>query len=108
MYRVTFNFEQEELGQIKLEQVEAGQTLLELALKNAIAIHHNCGGVCACATCHLYINKGEAYLEEKSRREEHFIPRAIRPKTNSRLACQCLILEGSGEIEVTVPIRKAK
>lgn len=103
MYRIKFNFEQPGLQSIILENIEEGQSLLEVALKNDIELHHNCGGVCACSTCHIYVHKGEDSLEELSDKEEDFIDRAVNPRINSRLGCQCLLLEGDGEIEVTLP-----
>jgi ferredoxin, 2Fe-2S len=103
MYTVKFNFEQKGLEPVTLEQVEPGQSLLEIALTNDIDLHHNCGGVCACTTCHLYIEKGMEHIDELSDREEDFIDRAISPKLNSRLGCQSLLLDGIGLIEVTLP-----
>ena len=103
MYTVKFNFEQKGVESILLEKVEAGQTLLELALKNDIELHHNCGGVCACTTCHLYIESGMEFVDEISDREEDFIDRAVNPTLNSRLGCQSLLLDGKGVIEVTLP-----
>ena len=103
MYTVRFKFEQPGLEPVTIEGIEDGQSLLEVALKNDIELHHNCGGVCACSTCHLYVEKGENSLEELSDREEDFIDRAINPRLNSRLGCQCVLQEGDGEIEVTLP-----
>jgi 2Fe-2S ferredoxin len=103
MYRIKFNFEQAGLETITLENIEEGQSILEVALKNDIELHHNCGGVCACSTCHVYVNKGEDFLEELSDKEEDFIDRAVNPRINSRLGCQCLLLEGDGDVEVTLP-----
>lgn len=103
MYTVKFNFEEKGLEPVTLNNVEAGQSLLELALSNDIDLHHNCGGVCACTTCHLYIEKGMDHIDELTDREEDFIDRAISPKLNSRLGCQSLLLDGDGEIEVTLP-----
>lgn len=104
MYTVKFNFEEKGLAPITLENIEDGQSLLEVALKNDIELHHNCGGVCACSTCHLYVEKGDGFLEELSDKEEDFIDRAVSPKLNSRLGCQCLLNSGeSGFIEVTLP-----
>jgi 2Fe-2S ferredoxin len=103
MYNVKFNFEEKGVSPVSFEKVEAGLTLLEIALMNDIELHHNCGGVCACTTCHLYIEKGMEHLEEISDREEDFIDRAVNPKLNSRLGCQSLLLDGSGDIEVTLP-----
>ena len=103
MYNITYKFEQKGLEPITFNNVEAGQSLLEVALKNDINLHHNCGGVCACSTCHLYVEQGDAFLEELSDREEDFIDRAISPRLNSRLGCQCVLQPGSGSIVVTLP-----
>jgi len=103
MYTIKFNFEQQGLQPVTLENIKAGQSILEVALIHDIDLHHNCGGVCACSTCHLYVNKGEDFLEELTDKEEDFIDRAVNPRLNSRLGCQCLLLEGSGEVEVTLP-----
>ncbi len=103
MYTIKFNFEQKDLEPVVLSNIEAGQSILEIALKNDIELHHNCGGVCACTTCHLYVEKGMEYIDELSDREEDFIDRAMNPRLNSRLGCQSLLLDGSGEIEVTLP-----
>ncbi|MBY0535151.1 MAG: 2Fe-2S iron-sulfur cluster binding domain-containing protein [Chitinophagaceae bacterium] len=103
MYNITFKFEQKGLEPITLNNVEADQSILELALGNEIELHHNCGGVCACSTCHLYVEKGEQFIEELSDKEEDFIDRAINPRLNSRLGCQCVLLPGSGDITVLLP-----
>ncbi|HVT86484.1 MAG TPA: 2Fe-2S iron-sulfur cluster-binding protein [Chitinophagaceae bacterium] len=103
MYTLKFNFEQKDLQPLILENVEPGNSLLEIALMNDIELHHNCGGVCACTTCHLYIEKGMEHIEEISDREEDFIDRAVNPRLNSRLGCQSVLLDGDGEIEVTLP-----
>lgn len=103
MYNITFKFEQKGLEPVTLKNIEADQSLLEVALKNDIELHHNCGGVCACSTCHLYIEKGGDLVEELNDREEDFIDRAVNPRLNSRLGCQSLLNEGGGEIEVMLP-----
>jgi ferredoxin, 2Fe-2S len=103
MYNITIKFEEKGLKPITLSNIEAGQSLLEIALKNDIELHHNCGGVCACSTCHLYVEKGEQHIEELSDKEEDFIDRAVSPRLNSRLGCQCVLNDGSGTIEVTLP-----
>ena len=103
MYTVRIRFEQKTLEPVILKNIPPGQTLLELALGNDIELHHNCGGVCACTTCHLYIEKGMEFIEEITDREEDFIDRAANPRLNSRLGCQSLLNEGEGEIEVILP-----
>ena len=103
MYTITYNFEQKGCSSITLENIEEGQSLLEVALKNDIELHHNCGGVCACSTCHLYVKKGMEHIAELSDKEEDFIDRAVSPRIESRLGCQCELKAGAGEIEVTLP-----
>ena len=105
MYSVTFRFEQKNLEPITIENLEPDQSILEVALKNDIDLHHNCGGVCACSTCHIYLEQGEDLVEEISDKEEDFIDRARNPKLNSRLSCQCVLLgkPGNGKLEVFVP-----
>lgn len=103
MYNITFKFEQKGLEPVTLSNIAPGQSILELALDHGIDLHHNCGGVCACSTCHLYVESGDQFLEELSDKEEDFIDRAVSPRLNSRLGCQCELLPGSGSITVTLP-----
>lgn len=104
MYTIKVNFEQKGLEPKTLTNVPAGDSLLEVMLDNDIELHHNCGAVCACSTCHLYVNKGMDNLEELSDKEEDFIDRAVNPRINSRLGCQCVLLDdGDGEVEITLP-----
>jgi 2Fe-2S ferredoxin len=103
MYNITFKFEQKGLEPVTLSGIEPDQSILEVALKNDIELHHNCGGVCACSTCHVYVDGGEEFLEELSDKEEDFIDRAVSPRINSRLGCQCVLQGGDGNIYVTLP-----
>ena len=103
MYEITFRFEQKGLEPITLSGIESDQSILEVALKHDIILHHNCGGVCACSTCHIYVDKGDEFVEELSDKEEDFIDRAVSPRLNSRLGCQCVLLDGAGKIAVTLP-----
>ncbi len=103
MYQIKVNFEQKSLEPQTIETNAIGDSLLEILLDNNIDLHHNCGAVCACSTCHLYIEKGENFVEELSDKEEDFIDRAVNPRINSRLGCQCVLQPGSGTIEVTLP-----
>ena len=103
MYSITFNFEQKGLEPITISEVPVGDSILETALKNDIDLHHNCGGVCACSTCHVYLQSGGDFVEELSDREEEFIDRAVNPRLESRLSCQCVLLDGDGSLSVRVP-----
>lgn len=103
MYTVKFNFEQKGLEPVTIENIAPGQSILEIALDNHIELHHNCGMVCACSTCHIYVDHGELHLPELSDKEEDFIDRARNPRLNSRLGCQCILEGGGGVVEVTLP-----
>jgi len=103
MYNLKINFEEKGAEPVTIPNLEPNQTLLEICLKNDIELHHNCGGVCACTTCHIYIDKGMDSIDEITDKEEDFIDRAVNPRLNSRLACQSLLLDGDGEIEITLP-----
>jgi len=103
MAKITFRFEDKKLKEKVVEKVEAGFSILEITEDHDVHLNHNCGGVCACSTCHIYIDKGEDSIEEISDKEEDFIDRAIDPRIESRLGCQCIILDENAEIEVTIP-----
>ena len=103
MYTVTFKFEQKGLEPVTINNVDDDQSILEVALTNDINLHHNCGGVCACSTCHLYVEKGEDFLEDLNDKEEDFIDSAINPRLNSRLGCQCVLQPGRRDVVVTLP-----
>jgi len=79
-----------------------GEHLLEVALENGINIEHACGAVCACSTCHVFIEKGMSNLSEADEAEEDRVEEAPGLQRNSRLSCQCIV-EGKGPIEVRVP-----
>ena len=81
----------------------SGESVLDVALNNGIKLQHNCGGVCGCSTCHVYIEKGLHELPDISEKEEDFIDRAINPRINSRLACQCVLPTQGLEVVVLLP-----
>jgi 2Fe-2S ferredoxin len=79
-----------------------GQNLLEVALMNGINIEHACGGVCACSTCHVYIEGGERDLSQATEAEEDRVEEAPGLQRNSRLSCQCQLLSDA-PIRLRVP-----
>ena len=103
MAKIKFTFEDKDIKPVTVDNAEEGFSILEIAEDNDVHLNHNCGGVCACSTCHVYVEKGEDALEEISDKEEDFIDRAINPKIESRLACQCVILDNDAEIEIQIP-----
>ena len=103
MYTIKFKFDQKGLSPLTIDNVTPDQSILEVALANDIELHHNCGMVCACSTCHIYLEKGDEFVPELNDREEDFIDRARNPRINSRLGCQCILEDNTGVIEVTIP-----
>ncbi len=105
--KVTFILEDPEAltGEEKTEwEVPAaeGHDLLDLAIGAGINIEHACGGVCACSTCHVYVEEGMDNLSEATEEEDDRVEEAPGLQRNSRLSCQCII-EKSGPITVRVP-----
>jgi 2Fe-2S ferredoxin len=79
-----------------------GTTILDQALAHGVDIEHACGGVCACATCHIYVLQGAEHLSRPADNELDQVEQAPGLQRNSRLACQCVIA-GEGPIVVEVP-----
>lgn len=102
MVTVHFKFEDPDLEPQTVE-VMPGLQIVEVTEEAGIHLNHNCGEVCACSTCHVYIESGDEFLPEITDREEDFIDRAINPRIESRLACQCMIEDENAVLEVTIP-----
>ncbi len=98
-HKIRFLFEDKTLQDQEVE-CASGDTILDVAHDNDIELQHNCGAVCACSTCHVYVEEGMDNLPEISDKEEDFIDRAVNPSINSRLACQCKI---SSDLVVKIP-----
>ena len=79
-----------------------GQHLLEVAIEHGINIEHACGGVCACSTCHVYVEEGMDSLAESTEAEDDRVEEAPGLQRNSRLSCQCVV-QGEGPIVIRVP-----
>lgn len=103
MAKIKFNFEDKLIESKTIEDSLEGSSILEATEKGDIHLNHNCGGVCACSTCHIYVHKGDEFLAEMDDDEEDFVDRADSPTLESRLACQCIILDDDAVIEVTIP-----
>ncbi len=106
MATVKFTFEDKSISPKTVENVPTDMSILEVTEENGIHLNHNCGEVCACSTCHVYVNSGGDTLEEISDKEEDFIDRAINPRIESRLGCQAVILKEGAVIEVEIPDQK--
>ena len=76
-------------GQSHTVRGPVGQTLMQLAKSNLVpGIVADCGGNCACATCHVYVDPGWlAHIPIPGEDERGLISCAIDPGPNSRLSC---------------------
>ena len=85
--------------------VKTGLTVMEGAVKNNIpGIDADCGGACACASCHVYV--GDGWLDKtgtKSAMEESMLDFAEGVKENSRLSCQIKVSDALEGLTVTMP-----
>ena len=81
-----------------------GMSVMETAVKNMVAgIDADCGGACACATCHVYINEGWfEKLPKPSEAEIDMLDMALAVEPNSRLSCQVICSAETDGIKVTV------
>ena len=89
-------------------EAEVGATVMETAVKNDVpGIEAECGGACACATCHVYVD--EAWREkagEPSPMEEDMLDFGYDVRPNSRLSCQIRVRDELDGLTVTVPERQ--
>lgn len=81
-------------------EVEEGTSVLDAALNHAVDLEHNCGGNCACSTCHVIVQEGMESLSPQSEEEEDQLDDAEGLTTRSRLACQAKI---SGPVVIVIP-----
>jgi 2Fe-2S ferredoxin len=85
-------------------EVETGMTIMEAAVDNDVpGIVAECGGACACATCHAYIGEGwTTKLPAMEEMEDAMLDSAAGRKANSRLTCQLTMSDDLDGIEVFV------
>jgi ferredoxin, 2Fe-2S len=86
-----------------------GVTLMEAARQNDVqGIEAQCGGACACATCHVYIDpQWMSRLEPREEMEDAMLDIAWERRDTSRLSCQIHVTEELEGLHVTVPARQA-
>ena len=96
-------------GTARTVAAEDGATLMETAVRNAIpGIEAECGGACACATCHVYVNPAwQDRLPAPQTMEEDMLDFAFDVRSNSRLSCQIRIKAELDGLTVTTPERQA-
>jgi len=106
MVKITFIDAQ---GAARTVEGEVGSTVMETAIKNGVpGIEAECGGACACSTCHVYVDETwRAKVGEPSPMEEDMLDFAYDVKPNSRLSCQIKVSEALDGLTVHTPERQA-
>ena len=96
-------------GTARTVEGEVGSTVMETAIKHGVpGIEAECGGACACATCHVYVD--EAWREKvgaPSPMEEDMLDFGFDVRPNSRLSCQIKVSDALEGLIVTTPERQA-
>lgn len=109
-FNVTFVVE--ETGETKVVAVDPAKipygrtgepgSLMDYAFSVDVELDHACGGVCACATCHVYVTDGLKTCPAATDDEEDQLDTARGVTPESRLSCQC-VPNGTEDVTVVVP-----
>ncbi len=96
-------------GKAHVIDVANGLTVMEGARDNGVpGIEADCGGACACSTCHVYVDP--AWVERlpaKDAMEEDMLDFAWNPDpVRSRLTCQIKVTEALDGLVVQIPERQ--
>jgi 2Fe-2S ferredoxin len=96
-------------GTPRTVEADIGATVMETAIKNSIpGIEAECGGACACSTCHVYVDPAwREQTGEPAPMEEDMLDFAFDVRPNSRLSCQIKVTEALDGLIVTTPERQA-
>ncbi len=105
MARITF--EQPD-GSQQVVEAEPGMTVMEAAKKNLVpGIEAECGGACACATCHVYVDAGwRAKVGKPGEMEEDMLDFAFDVREESRLSCQIRVTEALDGLLLRIPSKQ--
>jgi ferredoxin, 2Fe-2S len=93
-------------GAEQTADIALGWSVMEGAVRNLVpGIDADCGGACACATCHVYVDPGwQGALPPKSEMEETMLDFAQAAAPNSRLSCQLRVTSDMDGLVVRVPV----
>ena len=109
-FQVTFRIEdsnEDKLFVVDPNALPYGRTgldgsIMDIAEGAGLEIDHACGGVCACATCHVYVSQGLESCSSATADEEDMLDTARAVTMESRLSCQC-IPDGRMNLVVVIP-----
>jgi 2Fe-2S ferredoxin len=96
-------------GTARTVEAEPGSTVMETAIKHGVpGIEAECGGACACATCHVYVD--DAWREATGApapMEEDMLDFGFDVRANSRLSCQIKVTPALDGLVLRTPERQA-
>lgn len=86
-------------------EARTGMSVMEVAVQNNVqGIDADCGGACACATCHVYVLPNEVdRTGERNGTEKEMLGFAVDVRDNSRLACQMQVTPALDGLKLVVP-----
>ncbi len=95
----------EQNGTEHVVEADLGLSVMEAAIRNMVpGIDADCGGACACATCHVYVDEAwRAKTGKAEAMEESMLDFAYEPKENSRLSCQIMVTAELDGLVVRLP-----
>ena len=98
----------EHSGKSHVVEVPNELSVMEGAVQNNIpGIDADCGGSCACATCHVYVDeKWFDKLPKKENAEEDMLDMAYEPNKFSRLSCQITVADSLNGLVVKMPSKQ--
>ena len=90
-------------GCVHVLDAPAGWRVMEIIRDHGFPMKAECGGACACATCHVYIDeKWLGKLAPKAGEEDAMLDDAFNLRENSRLSCQVIMSAALDGLEVTL------
>lgn len=96
----------DQAGKEHVLEGQDGQSIMELAVANNVpGIQAECGGACACGTCHVYFDESFAdKVNERDDMEEAMLEYAFEVEKNSRLSCQIKVSDALDGMVLRVPV----
>jgi len=95
-------------GEVFEVEAPIGSSVMDAAINNNIpGITAECGGACACGTCHVYVETGGDKLPQPDGMETDMVEFAWEPKENSRLSCQIKVTEDMDGLSFIIPEQQA-
>lgn len=90
-------------GGLNVLAAQPGKPLMEVIRNSGVPIRAECGGVCACATCHVYVaDEWRGLLEPPDENETALLEVADSVNETSRLSCQIRLKTELNGLEVTM------